>query len=81
MKKLKAGDYQLQIVNFGNPESENDFTISLYAQTRIEIMEEQKALSAAITRAEAMMPNDVVATTIKNKDIYQTGKSFLDETR
>ena len=44
-------------------------------------MEEQKALSAAITRAESMMPNDVIETTIKNKEIKQTGKSFLDETR
>jgi hypothetical protein len=44
-------------------------------------MEERRALAAAITRAEAMMPNDVIETTIKNKEIIQTGKSFLDETR
>jgi hypothetical protein len=44
-------------------------------------MEEQAALSAAITRAETMSPSDVIETTIKNKEINQTGKSFLDETR
>lgn len=80
-RNLTAGDYQLQVVNFGNPSTENDFTISLYAQTQIEILGQHKFLLAAIERAELDSPLEIIESKVKKKDIDQTGKTFLDETK
>jgi hypothetical protein len=64
---LAAGDYQLVVVNFGNHTSENDFTVSTYAEKVVEIQEEKNALESAITRAEKSNPNDVIVSKIHNQ--------------
>ena len=74
---LPAGDYQLLVINFGDSNSINEFTVSSYAQDRVEILEEKKALQLAISRAESMSPNELITSKVGNF----TGKSFLDETR
>ena len=81
VENLPPGDYRLQVVNFGNKNTDNDFTISLYSETRIEILEERKALEDSIQRLEQTQPTEIITSTIKNKDIDQTGKSYLDETK
>ena len=50
-KNLKAGDYQLEVVNFGDASSESDFTISTFAEQTIEILEQQAAQEAVFIRA------------------------------
>ena len=57
--------------------TENEFTVSTYAQEKVEILEEKKALQMAIVRAENSSPNEVIVSKVHNI----TGKSFLDETR
>jgi len=41
---LKAGDYKLKVVNFDNSSSPSDFTVSSYAENRVDIQELQASL-------------------------------------
>ena len=44
-------------------------------------MEERKALEDSIQRMEQAQPTEVITTKVKNDEIDQTGKSYLDETK
>ena len=49
---LAIGSYQVVVVNFGNPLSDNDFTLTTYAHQKVEIREEEKALEQALQLAQ-----------------------------
>lgn len=77
-KNLKAGDYQLQVVNFGDPNSDSDFSISTFAEQTIEILEQQAALEAAISRAMNLSPQDVITSRFKTDNVTFVAKQYLD---
>jgi len=69
------------VVNFGNPDIENEFSVGITAEDQVEINEQKKSLSLAIERAEANSPQEVTVSRIENSKVQQTGKSFFDETK
>lgn len=78
-KELEAGEYQLLVINFGDDEIENEFTVSTYSDYGVEIAEEAESLKSAITRAEEKDSGDVIVSKVNGRTV--TGKSYFDDTR
>ena len=65
-------------MNFGDPNSDSDFSISTFAEQTIEILEQQAALEAAISRAMNLSPQDVITSRFKTDNVTFVAKQYLD---
>jgi len=84
-KELPAGRYQLIVVNFGDANKDQEFTVTSYAENKVEIMEQAQALAQAISRAQIQVPQDVITTKLSitgasGRRSQIIGQSFHDET-
>lgn len=81
-QSLPPGSYQLIVINFGESEKDQEFTVTTYAENKVDILEQKEYLEKKISQAQVLTPQDVITTKISNRknNEHVIGQSFLDET-